>query len=107
MPITPIIIVPKIKSEDIAEIDGFKLNWISEYINKGNVVTLELVKNSPTTSSSKEIMKAKNPPAIKAGFIKGNVTRKIVFMGDAPRILEASSIEGLIRPKLATTDLTT
>ena len=75
---------------DIAFISGVKPNLMDEYISMGKVEVPVGIKKYDNTKLSKEIIKAKNPPANIAGNIMGSVTIMKVVHSLAPRLWDAS-----------------
>ena len=55
----------------------------------GIVVLSKPAKNKTTTTSSKDVTKANNPPDITPGKISGNVTFIKVFIGVLPKLAAA------------------
>ncbi|MNH40988.1 hypothetical protein D3C79_1023950 [compost metagenome] len=73
----------------------------------GSVLMPGPVRNKAITSSSKESTRLRNALASSDGLANGSVTRKKVFTGDAPRMIEASSTDRSIRENPASMVRTT
>ena len=78
-----------IKHVATARIVGLNCSLKPVHICMGIVVFSKPAKNNTTTTSSKEVTKANNPPEITPGNINGNVIFINVFTGLLPKLAAA------------------
>ena len=78
-----------IKQVATARIVGLSCSLKPVHICIGIVVFSKPAKNKTTTTSSKEVTKANNPPEITPGQIRGRVIFIKVFTGLLPRLAAA------------------
>ena len=78
-----------IKQVATANIVGLNCSLNPVHICIGIVVFSKPAKNSTTTTSSKDVTKAKSPPDITPGNIKGNVIFINVLTGLLPKLAAA------------------
>lgn len=96
-----------IKHVATARIVGLMCSRIPENIFQGIVRCLNEPTKRTTTTSSKEVMKANNPPEMTPGKMMGNVMRKKAIVGLAPRLAAARNIVRSNPTSVAVTVITT
>lgn len=86
-------ITAKIINVDKALISGDTPIFTDAYIFMGSVTQFGPARKSVITTSSREMENANTAPDTTPGIMTGNVTLKNVWMGFAPKSIDASSIE--------------
>ena len=85
----PLLIDKRIKQVATARIVGLSCSLKPVHICIGIVVFSKPAKNSTTTTSSKDVTNANNPPEITPGNIKGSVIFINVLTGLLPKLAAA------------------
>src|SRR5262249_54677886 len=83
--------VKPMMSDDTADIVGSSSGWMLSHMRVGRVLAPVPEMNIAITTSSNEMANENTAAVTTPGRIRGNVTRKNVLIGPAPRLSEAYS----------------